>query len=428
MSTQDPFLSKKTMRLKLIRACVLLGIAGVAHAGTEDLFTYEVSPDGVAILDYPEDFVGEVVVPQFIEGRSVTRIAYEAFYECGGITSVALPDSVKHIEARAFHKCFGLRTISFSRDVATIGEEAFSQCNGMKSIELPNSITAIENKTFAGCNLLAEVFIPDNVSTIGDEAFADCKDLMSINIPNSVVNIGPSAFSDCESLKEVHLSASIQILEDNLFGRCGRLKTITLPNGLTQIGRWVFEDCTRLERIEIPSSVKSIGQNAFSGTALTGIVIPPNILTIDIRAFSECEDLSYAYFMGRPPNLESNVFKGVAEAFKVFYSNPNSGLFPPNWNGYPTYHLAEYALNLPPGSAESAQAPKISRVGTDLKLSFFGVADGIRYSIEESHDLKAWTEQNDYDITEPNNDGIRTATIPMIPGIRFYRVAFTIGE
>ena len=415
--------------MRSIRDVVLtLGIAGIANAGTVDSFKYEITDDGVTILDYPEDSLGDVVVPKFIEGRSVTRIAYEAFGECRGIESVAMPDTVRHIEAAAFRNCFILQSVSFPEEVTTIGENAFYHCSSLAAISIPKALIAIERGTFSSCDSLVGVVIPGNVTTIAAEAFADCEGLVSINIPSSVTSIGPSAFSECKNLEQVQLSASIRSLADNLFGHCTKLQSITLPDRITQIGGWVFQECAALERIDIPASVTSIGQSAFSGSGLTGLVIQPGLLTIENRAFSGCEDLSYIYFLGSAPDLGAKVFAGVANAFKILYKKDNSGFLSPVWNGYPTYRLIEYALNLPPGSSESARMPKFRRYGSNLELTFFGAAEGIRYSIEASRDLKTWKEQDASIITDADAEGNRAATIPLKPGAEFYRVAFAIGE
>ncbi|MDD7095778.1 MAG: leucine-rich repeat protein [Bacteroidales bacterium] len=43
--------------------------------------------------------------------NSVTKIGYEAFCECSGLTSVTIPNSVTKIDYRAFYLCSGLTRI-----------------------------------------------------------------------------------------------------------------------------------------------------------------------------------------------------------------------------------------------------------------------------------------------------------------------------
>ncbi len=84
--------------------------------------------------------------------------------------------------------------------VTSIGECAFEDCSNLTSIEIPNSVTSIGEYAFSGCSSLTNIEIPDSVTSIGSYAFEDCSSLTSIVIPNSVTNIGAYAFSDCSSL------------------------------------------------------------------------------------------------------------------------------------------------------------------------------------------------------------------------------------
>ena len=55
-------------------------------------------------------YSGEVVIPSSItveeQEYTVTRIGYEAFFSCSGLTSVTIPNSVTSIGESAFRGCF----------------------------------------------------------------------------------------------------------------------------------------------------------------------------------------------------------------------------------------------------------------------------------------------------------------------------------
>lgn len=59
-------------------------------------------------------------------------------------------------------------------NVIRIGESAFYDCEGLTSIEIPNSVTSIEQSAFYGCERLTSVEIPNSVVTIGENAFFNC--------------------------------------------------------------------------------------------------------------------------------------------------------------------------------------------------------------------------------------------------------------
>ena len=79
----------------------------------------------------------------------------------------------------------------------------FFQCRGLTSVVIPNSVTSIGDYVFLGCSGLSSVTIPNSVTYIGYLAFAECSDLTSVTIPNSVMSIGHWAFRDCSGLSSI---------------------------------------------------------------------------------------------------------------------------------------------------------------------------------------------------------------------------------
>ena len=61
-----------------------------------------------------------------------------------------------------------------------IGEYAFYDCTGLTSITIPNSVTSIGEGTFSHCTGLTSITIPNSVTNIGEYAFSYCTGLTSI--------------------------------------------------------------------------------------------------------------------------------------------------------------------------------------------------------------------------------------------------------
>lgn len=61
-------------------------------------------------------------LPYTIEiGTNVTKIGPSVFWNCSGLTSVTIPDSVMSIGNDAFSQCVSLKSVTFSgKDKATV--------------------------------------------------------------------------------------------------------------------------------------------------------------------------------------------------------------------------------------------------------------------------------------------------------------------
>ncbi|MBO7090070.1 MAG: leucine-rich repeat domain-containing protein [Lentisphaeria bacterium] len=131
-----------------------------------------------------------------------THIRGRAFFGCGDLTDVRLPDGLKVIGERAFSGCTGLKELVLPDSLTSVAREAFEGCTGLKSVTIPGSLNTIPYGMFRGCSQLEEVVIPEGVVFIEDEAFKGCTSLRRVTFPDSLGNLGPKTFSGCKSLDE----------------------------------------------------------------------------------------------------------------------------------------------------------------------------------------------------------------------------------
>ena len=85
-----------------------------------------------------------------IEGKYVIKegtvgVADHAFSNCGNLTAVELPDSVKYIGSSAFCFCYGLETVTISNSVKKIGEYVFAMCDLLNEIVFEGTIKEWED-------------------------------------------------------------------------------------------------------------------------------------------------------------------------------------------------------------------------------------------------------------------------------------------
>ncbi|MDB4418956.1 leucine-rich repeat domain-containing protein, partial [bacterium] len=327
--------------------------------------TYATTDGKISITNCDTAAKGKLVIPDTIDGKPVTKIGGFAFYECGSLTSITIPDSVTNIAGQAFRACSGLKSITIPDGVTSIGDITFYGCKSLTSITIPDGLTRIGDDAFFGCTNLTSITIPDSVTSIGDRAFMDCTSLTSITIPDGVTKIEKGPFTGCINLPKIEVGEkNLNYTDVNgvLFDKKKILllnypagksdTTYTIPDSVTSIGHGAFGWCSSLTSITIPDSVTSIGVSAFRDcSSLTSITIPDGVTSIGERAFRSCTSLTSITFLGTAPTVDADAFKDVADdaiALVTPKALKSFGEVGDKWNG----------LTLKIGSASIATDPK----------------------------------------------------------------------
>ena len=124
-----------------------------------------------------------IIIPEFIDGKTVTEVDEKAFCSSDSILSITLPYTV-----------------------SKIGKGAFAWCRKLEFIKA-SGVLEISDKAFMGCESLTDIYLGSRLKKIGKKAFAYCIELQSAELPNSVTEIGASAFEGCRNL----LTASLPL-------------------------------------------------------------------------------------------------------------------------------------------------------------------------------------------------------------------------
>lgn len=270
-----------------------------ASAASEEDLTYKVSDDGITVSGYVRNPAGKLVIPKTIDGKPVTKVGDRAFYGCGDLTSVTIPEGVTHIGGEAFYNCAGLTSVKIPESATSIGNGAFVRCVSLTEIAIapgnPN-YSSLDGAAFSkdGTTLIqypagnprTAYTVPDGVTSISGGAFYGCKNLTSATIPGSVARIGcyssggyyySGAFENCAALKKVVVLDGAAEIGDCMFSNCASLTDATIPESATRIGKEAFYGCSGLTSVRIPESVTSVGEFAFSSCdGLTDITVDEN--------------------------------------------------------------------------------------------------------------------------------------------------------
>ena len=345
---------KKLLAMLLILAltagcCFAASSAETAEENDTGPFTsgdyrYILQEDGTAKIVHYSGSAVELVIPEELDGYSVTAIGERAFGGCHTLADVTIPDCVTDLVNNPFVYCTNLLDFHVSPDhpnLAAVNGVLFRKPDKLlvaypcgspaESYTVPEGIREIGYEAFYNAAALTGVTIPETVTTIRDRAFAYCYNLAGITIPDSVTFVGINPFVSCNSLTAIHVSPDhpyLATINGVLFSKTDKrliyypgnadAKTYEIPNGIEIIGGWAFYECKNLTGITIPDSVTHIGTAAFSfSEALREIVIPDSVISLGHEVFSGCKSLTRAVLSDELSIIGNNAFYGCSALTEI---------------------------------------------------------------------------------------------------------------
>lgn len=292
-----------------------------------------IEPTGVLVIPSTVNYSGHTY--------SVTSIGYAAFQSCGEITSVTIPNSIKHIGSWAFYCCTSLATINYPTSSILVDQWVFAGTAWFDS--QPDGLVYLNNMLYCykGINMPENytLTVPSNVNSIAGRAFSPTyesgySNLVNVSFSNSVEYIGMYAFYKCH-LSNLSLPSSIIIIDNFAFG-CNYFTTITIPASVTHIGDCAFKqngllttvnynatstndmttfmspfyDCQNLSTIHIGNNVRNIQDYLFQGcNRITGnLTLPNSLISIGEYAFEGCTGLTGSITI---PNSTTTIHRGA---------------------------------------------------------------------------------------------------------------------
>lgn len=319
--------------------------------------TVEVQPY-YNLLNNP--YSGAVTIPQTVEHGgytyTVTALAESAFEDCGNVSSLTLPATIRSIGSYCFYNC-NFTSLQLPDSLRTLGDHAFLYSR-ISSLHLPAHFEEYGNAAFWARNLtsitvdetnpryrsiggwlyskdsLTLCIVPDGVTGtinvpsyvlhIGKMAFGFNSRATSVSLPEGMVSIGDFAFNCCSAVNNVVIPSTVSTIGICPFSYCPQLTNLTIASGnihyvmdglmlysagydtlvsCHKSGATVtlnsnvkvlggFENNTWVRNIDIPAGVTDILDNCFSGCSFSTIVLPEHMKSIGAIAFTENSHLS----------------------------------------------------------------------------------------------------------------------------------------
>ena len=258
---------------------------------------------------YEKTSLTSIVLPD-----KLIKISEQAFGGCVSISgSLTIPEGVTEIQTSAFQDCRSLTgsltlpsTLLKIGDADGSGRGAFWNCGFVCELKLPDNLEEIGFTTFDGCTgLYGELRLPEKLKRIGMGAFSGCKNLTgSLEIPQGVTNIPDGCFNGCWLGGTLSLHDGISTIGSNAFANNGFKGELHLPKNLEVISGGVFYNCDFSGVLVLPKNLRVIGGRSFAyNWRLMGTIeIPENVLSIGDGAFAHCTSLEGVIF---PEGLES---------------------------------------------------------------------------------------------------------------------------
>ena len=330
-------MKKKIMSLLLVvftLALLLPQAAAPAAAESSGDYGYWLLDDGTVYIESYSGKEVDLVIPEKIDGHTVTHIGIEAFADNKYMKSVTVPDSVVYIGHMAFASCKKLNKITLGNGIKSIGLRILLNTKFYdNAANWSDGVLYVGQYLVDGQHIGMEEQVPDfgasgdykvkdGTSVIADGAFLST-DITSVTFPETLKVIGMFSFENCEKLNNIKLPDSIEHLGLECFYGTGYYNNganwsngvlyagkylltaaqigdnitdvtdnhlvsgkYTVKSGTRLIAEAAFIACERLTNISFPSSLKIINDMAFMNcTSLKGVIIPETVTRIDEGAF-----------------------------------------------------------------------------------------------------------------------------------------------
>lgn len=226
------------------------------YKGSDEVIVIPSEINGVKVKGIGgESFAFKYKIKSVEIPEGITSLSSTAFFRCGNLTKVMVPNSMESIAGGEMYGCPLAVFYAKSEKVKNILIAAGVDKNNIKLNDQSLQLGAEDYYTFDASvgkigtykGMDKDVIIPSEINgvkvkSLGVASFKGCSNITSIKIPYGVENIGEGAFHECASLKEITIPNSVTQIGANIFYGCNSLKSVTIPESVTSIARTIQKE------------------------------------------------------------------------------------------------------------------------------------------------------------------------------------------
>ena len=337
---------KKLLSLLLVLVLLLSSIPAFADA------TWTISAEGALKVNSDVKLSGEVVIPDTVDGVTVTSLDGFAFNNQNDVTSIVMPDTIQSMSSSSINFLNGLTDVKLSENLQIIGDMNFSAMKGLTSLTIPasvcfigdsmSSLSNLQTLTFEGvCPLFAlsepitglnrscVIYVPDDQVDAYKAALTNgygTEEQVQPSGKNAVIYDKPAAESDFVfdaatgtitgytgnsarlQIPAAIGGAAVKAIGEKAFSRNSTLCYVVIPEGVETIGNYAFERCDELVVVNFPTSLKKIGDGAFDGCYLSSVGWAEGLEEIGANAFDNCPGGMSVEITSSSINIDEDAF------------------------------------------------------------------------------------------------------------------------
>lgn len=314
----------------------------------------EENPDELILIGYSGNDE-TLVIPETIDGYTVTAIDSEVFKDNQDIKNVTLPDTINYFGSEVFCGS-SLVSINIPKSLIVIPEYSFYDCSELETVVFHEDIVLLDYMAFKKTDIEVPDYLYDRgargieESDISCQFYEDeweytvvCEDgdayarinryndyYTKIVVPDKlhgapVTEIDSLVFRNVNIIPKLKsISFPETIKEINFSFKDSSLEEITLPN-IDTIKKSQFANCKNLKKVNINSTCESfiIEDNAFENCSIDSIPCPETCTSINIgdNAFAHT-NISKVHF-DCDSVIGSDAFTDCVKLSSVILNNSN---------------------------------------------------------------------------------------------------------